>query len=63
MLVFWRIFSLLWKSLRARENFGTSVFSREIFRTSLVVELGLKDDTPRALENLSLRKIFVYSTL
>jgi hypothetical protein len=40
MLVFWRIFSLLWKSL-TREIFRTSAFPREIFRISLVVKLGL----------------------
>jgi hypothetical protein len=40
-LCFWRMFSLLWIS--PRENFHTSVFSREIFRISLVVELGLNE--------------------
>jgi hypothetical protein len=36
-----------------RENFRTSVFSREIFRISLVVELGLKgvSNNKRAGEN------------
>jgi hypothetical protein len=42
MLVFWRIFFLpSTVEITTREYFRTNVFSREIFRISLVVELGL----------------------